>query len=245
MRVVRHPLPILSLVFVLGACSKGDEATKPQDKDKASQEQTNEPKREAPAEPANDEPSDPIAAQLTALAAAANCDDPNSLMRVWCIATTGWATGDASALPEGDTVMAGVTVELEQGKSIEDALIEKVSFSALALHGDGDKRMAKITKVIPENEAEAKTTMEAVIAVTLVFKDKAPVAKLPADIVGYLETLPAQASYEITKRERGWTWEGASSAELRKVGEHWVAIETPTGGPSGIFVTIFTDKTGS
>ncbi len=229
----------LSLALLLSACSKKDSSSKP-----PAPEQPATPVA-PPEKPAPDQPpaaNGPHAAQLAELAKAANCDDPASPMRVWCIAATGWASGTAAALPDGDATMPGLTVELEDAKPVGDALTNKVTFSALALHAADGKQMAKITMVKPENDQEAQMTMEAVAALALVFKGKAPAAKLPPALAGYLSTLPAKADYELTRGDHGWSWTGASTAELRKVGENWVAIETPTEGATGIWVTIFTDK---
>lgn len=232
----------LAIALLLVGCSKKQESNKP-----PAPEQPATPVA-PPEQPAAKQPATPPAAagphaaQLADLAKAANCDDPASPMRVWCIAATGWATGTAAALPEGDATMPGLTVELEDGKPVGSALTDKVTFSALALHPADGKEMAKITMVKPENDQEAKMTMEAVAALALVFKGKAPTAKLPAELGGYLATLPAKADYELTRGDHGWGWKGASTAELRKVGDNWVAIETPSKGATGIWVTIFTDK---
>ncbi len=232
----------LSLALLLPACAKKDQKSTP-----PAPEQPATPVA-PPEKPAANEPppaaAGPHAAQLAALAKAARCDDPASPMRVWCIAATGWATGTAAALPAGDAALPGLTVELEDGKPVGDALINAVTFSALALHADGDKEMAKITMVKPENDEESKMTMQAVMAVTMVFKGKAATATLPPALAAYLSTLPAKADYELNKGDHGWSWSGASTAELRKVGDNWVAIETPTEGATGIWVTIFTDKVG-
>lgn len=79
-------------------------------------------------------------------------------------------------------------------------------------------------------------------AVALVFKGKAEQAELPKDLLDYVSGLPKSASYPVEKGQTGWTLKGASTAELRQVGEFWVAVETPSQGPEGIFVSIFTDR---
>jgi len=239
---MRSIVASLTIALLLSACSNKQYSNKPP----APQEPATpvappeQPEAKTPAPPPG--AAGPHAAQLAELAKAANCDDPASPMRVWCIAATGWATGTAAALPDGDATLPGLTVELEDGKPVGDALTNKVTFSALALHPADGKEMAKITMVKPENDQEAQMTMEAVAALALVFKGKAPAAKLPQGLAGYLSTLPAKADYELTKGDHGWGWTGASTAELRKVGENWVAIETPTKGATGIWVTLFTDK---
>jgi len=231
----------LAIALSLAGCSKKDDAG---DKPAPAQPKPpaptpDQPKVDTPAPPAA---ADPNAARLAELATAARCDDPASPLRVWCIAATGWATGEAAELPAGDAALPGLTVELQDGKPVDQALMDAVTFSALALHAAGGAEMARITMVKPESDDEMKMTMEAVAGLTMVFKGKDATATLPADLSGYLATLPAKADYPVSKGDHGWTWKGGSTGELRKVGDSWVAIETPTRGATGIWVNIFTDK---
>jgi hypothetical protein len=178
---------------------------------------------------------------LADLAAAAKCSDAKSVWRPWCIATDGWSKGTAAALPAGKSTLLGLTIVLENGKPAADALSNQVSLSALALRTDGKQVFAQITNVKPSNPEEEKMTAEAVFNLAAVMKDKAPKAKVDKGLLGYLQTLPDAAKYVATQGKTGWTWEGASSAELRKVGNYWVAIETPKA-KNGVWISIFTDR---
>ena len=177
---------------------------------------------------------DPAAANLAKLSKAASCENKTSPWRPWCIATD-WAKGTAAALPT-NKVLVGMTIELEDGKDISDALTHKVTFTALAIDKAGK---VKLTMIKPSNAAEEKDTLEAVFNTSAVFKGTSRPAKLPKGLVDYLKTL--QAAYKPTKGTSEWTWEGVSSTRARKVGEFWVVIETPKQGATGVFATILTD----
>jgi len=227
--------PALALILALSACSSSDNKEGP-------------PTTPPTAPTADIEVEPPAAAGgehealLGELAAAARCEDAVSPFRPWCIAATGWDAAAVGTLPSESQVLVGLTIELQEGKSVADALTNEVTFSALALRVDGDGAFGKITMVKPESDEESKMVGEAVFGVAVVFKRMAAEAAIPANLVEYLATLPAKADYPITKAATGWTWQGASAAELRKAGEFWVVIETPSQGPAGIFVSIFTDK---
>jgi hypothetical protein len=89
----------------------------------------------------------------------------------------------------------------------------------------------------PTSKAEETMTGEAVFSLAAYFKGKTKTAKLPKDLAGYIGTL--KPAYATTRGKTAWTWKGATTSEMRKVGDHWVVIERPAGG---IIVTIFTDQ---
>jgi hypothetical protein len=105
------------------------------------------------------------------------------------------------------------------------------------------KSFAKLTAITPTagKDDESLAIMKAVGGVSMVLKGKAKKVGLPAELAEYVATLPAGASYEMTKAAsgKGWSWTGASAGELRKVGTFWVVIEPMT---NGVFVTVLTDK---
>jgi hypothetical protein len=92
------------------------------------------------------------------------------------------------------------------------------------------------------NADEQKLIDTALAAIHAFFAGEAKEVALPKDLAEYLADLPA-AGYKVTKGAHGWTWKsGATSAELRKVGDAWVAIEVPQKGDRGLFVSVFTSK---
>ncbi len=180
---------------------------------------------------------------LRELSSAAQCDKPRSVFRAWCPASLSrWKTGTAADLGRGERVLIGVTVVLRKGKSVRDALSNKVSVSALAIRHVGKKRFGLIATVTPNNKSERKMLAEAAFELALVLKGASNSAKLDKNLYGYLVSLPKAAKYPLVKRHHGWFMNATSSTELRRVGQFWVAVERPSSGPKGIFVSVFTDK---
>jgi hypothetical protein len=181
---------------------------------------------------------DPLSAALANLATVARCDDAASPWRPWCIAATGWADGAAGDLPVGK-VLVGMTIELEDGKDLDQALRDSVSLTAFAVAKDGK---VKVTNVKPTNETEVQSAAAAIFDLVAVFKDKQKLAKLPKDVATYLGG--RKGTYPTTKGTNEWTWKGASAGRARKVGRWWVVVETPEA-QNGFFVTILTDAWAS
>ena len=178
---------------------------------------------------------------LGELSKGARCTDATSPWRPWCIAADGWASGQVASLPKGKALV-GITIEIEDGASVADALSKRVTLSALAFGKKSGKPVAKITNINPENDREAESVAAGVMATSAVLKGKARTGQLPKDLSTYVATLPAGASYPVTRGKTGWTWAGQSDAELRRVGAFWVTIEQPRSGRPGVWVGIYTDK---
>jgi hypothetical protein len=176
---------------------------------------------------------DDAAKPLAALATAANCKDAASPFRPWCTVAD-FATGKAADLPKGKKLV-GITIELADGADVKQALTDKVSPSVLVIDSTG---MAKLSRIKGSNDSEKTMLGEAVASLAAVFKHKTTTAKLPADLTSYVSTL--KAKYPTKKTGSEWTWTGESAARLRKVGDFWVAIETPSSG-GGIFASLFTE----
>ncbi len=175
--------------------------------------------------------ADPLAATLTKLAAAAKCSDAASPMRPWCIAAD-FGKGTAPALPRKSLV--GMTVELEDGKDVHDALINNVTFVAIAIDKDGKVKLTDVKATSPE---ETQAVMESVAAAAMVFKGKADTAKLPKELSDYVKTL--KGAYKTKKEKGSIAWKGANASQLRKVGTFYVAIEK---ADNGIWASILTDS---
>jgi hypothetical protein len=83
---------------------------------------------------------------------------------------------------------------------------------------------------------------DATAAVTQVLSGHAKAARIAAPLHAWLVGIPPDAPHSLTREEKGWRLKGAAGAEIRKVGDVWVAIELPVEGPPGLFVSIFTDE---
>ena len=99
-----------------------------------------------------------------------------------------------------------------------------------------------ITSITPDNDSESQMMAEAVFNLALFFKGRAQTVPIGNDLLGYIRGLPAGASHPVTLGKHGWRFEGEATAEVRRVGDFWVAVETPREGPPGIFVSIYTDR---
>jgi hypothetical protein len=186
--------------------------------------------------------ADPSAALLAELGAVAGCPSRDSPHRTWCIAVDGWASGTAPDLPAGDHVWLGLTAAIASGQPVTHALSDHVSLGALAVRNEGGSAAALITSIKPENDEESRMMAEAIFNLALLFKGRAQTVPVPNDLLQYAGTLPAKASHPVTIGARGWRFAGEASAEVRRVGDFWVAIETPREGPPGVFVSIYTDR---
>lgn len=68
-----------------------------------------------------------------------------------------------------------------------------------------------------------------------------PIA-VPLGLYGYFGGRSAAAQYPVARAGNGWQYQGGSFADIRRVGEHWVAIEVPQNDPAGIYVSVFADN---
>ncbi len=233
---------LLVLCVAMTACSSSDNHSKPAAAEPASDD-SDEVGKPAPPATNADGANELEVLLLSELAVAARCSDAASPFRPWCIAATGWGDATSAPLPGDGSVLVGLTVELEKSKSTLDALTNRVTLSALAFRTEGDKSYGQITMIKSQSDAESRMAAEAVAGASAVFKGKAQLVTIHVDLAQYLKTLPAKAEYPIAKGKISWAWSGASLAELRKSGDHWITIEKPTQGAPGIFVSLFTDKT--
>jgi hypothetical protein len=182
---------------------------------------------------AADKAHDLATERLGALKTAARCDNPRSPQRAWCIAAA-FDSGTPADLPRGKQLV-GLTIELQAGKDVGDALVNKVSLSALVIGSDGK---VKLTSITPSNKDEEVMIGKAVGEVAAVFKGASTTAAIPADLAGYIKSL--RGSYGVTHRDTELVWSGGSSSRARKVGSMWVVIETPSA-QNGVFATILTE----
>lgn len=171
----------------------------------------------------------------------AGCPSETAPHRVWCIAADGWATGTAADLPSGSHLFVGLSAGFIEDESIEDGLTGNVFFAAFGMRNEG-KPTGLITDVNPKGVDEQAMVKDAVAEVTEVFKGKQPKARLAKPLHDWISEIPPAANHALIREATGWRLEGRARAELRKVGDYWVALELPTEGPPGLFVSIFTDK---
>ena len=172
---------------------------------------------------------------------ALGCPRSSHAERAFCAAADGWDKGQAAPLPASPSLLVGLSVSLPVGDPVDKALEQTVRFAALGVRG-GDGPLARIVSIDPSNPDEQKLVDAALAATHAFWNGKADSIALPKDLQDYLADLPS-AGYKLTKGAHGWTWKsGATQAELRKVGDTWVAVEVPLKGDRGLFVSVFTPK---
>lgn len=205
-------------LFIL-LCACGSTATAP-----------SPPSPSAPA-PATDPRADPIDALLARLDRAAECGHAGS---VWCLATRGWATGTVPPIPDG--VLVGITIGLERDRPDAELPRGLVTFSAFAAR-DGK---VFVTDIPPVNASEQKMLDAAAAAVTDALTRRVPRAELPRSLLELLDTLPIK--YPVVRATNEWRYSGPAEGRIRRVGDAWVVIEIPKGGPAGAILSIYTDR---
>jgi hypothetical protein len=65
---------------------------------------------------------------------------------------------------------------------------------------------------------------------------------LPRGLFGFFNGRSALAQFPIASAGNGWQIQGGSFADLRRVGNNWIAIEIPRSSARGIYVSIFVDN---
>jgi hypothetical protein len=182
-----------------------------------------------------------IEEMLGALRKEVGCPSATSKYRLWCLATEGWAKGEAGALPARG-LYVGLSLSLAEGDPVDDWLENGVTFSALGVRTVDGKPMARIAELAPKNKDAAELVGPAMKSVSQVFQAEKTEVVLSKEMHDYLHDLPEAADYEMRKDAQGWRWKSVSESELRQAGPYWLAVEIPPEGARGVIISIFTDK---
>jgi hypothetical protein len=236
---------VLVLLLVAGAlaCGKKDDAAKPAPAAApAPTEPTTTP------EPAATPTAPPVSRDerikelLDGVNKAADCANPESNFKSWCLAAQGWATGTAAELPLGGSALLGLTVTLGTDEPIPTVLADGVSVSILAVRNEnGSPPTAQISTINPSTSEEANALKEAMFNLGLVLKGKAEGALVAGELIDFAGTLPGAASNPLKQSERGWSFENPEAVEIRRVGDMWVAAQSdPDGSAKKIRLILFT-----
>ncbi len=195
----------------------------------------------APSDPskvAKSRSPDFVAAQLSRLSAAPLCARSEGASRriaPFCAATA-WADSAAVPLPRG--ALLGATIWVPESGPL--ALEEHLRFSVLGVRERDAKVFADITS--PRGRSEDTAPREAVARVlsALGRNSDEPILLTPG-LARFALGRPEQATFAAAKTAGGWQYQGGSFAELRRLGDQWVAIEVPQKAqPGGIYVSVFT-----
>jgi hypothetical protein len=178
---------------------------------------------------------------LAKLGQGAGCPQGGELSH-WCIAADGWAGGAAGEIPAGEHLYYGFTVAIVADEPVEQALNEEVTLAAMGLKNDGGKRFGIVTDVLPQSQDQQLAIGRSAGEVARVLHGEAERAHIDPLVHEDFKVLPQYAKYPLTDEHLGWRIGNAARGELRRIGEYWVVLESPTEGPPGIFVSIFTDE---
>lgn len=181
-----------------------------------------------------------VAAHLARLDAELPCNQPTTppALAPLCHAV-GWSGGTAAALPQASLV--GVTSFVVTDGPVAENLQRQVKLSVLGVRHEGGQVFADITS--PSGRpGDMAPTMAANDVMGAIQQNRVGPVVLPLGLYGYYAGRAAIASYPVASAGTGWQYQGGSFADLRRVGDHWVAIETPANEPAGIYVTVFADN---
>jgi hypothetical protein len=158
----------------------------------------------------------------------------------WCRATE-YARAKRGEAPAAGTRLGVTSFVVTAG--VDPASLEKHRrLSSLAARSDGDKVYALVASVSPRNptgQQEVARLLPLVLA--QIEGGPTPEVKEPG-MSQYLEGLPSRASYPLAPQPTGWSVQGGSNADLRRVGDVWVAVEVPRNNPAGIWLSVFPAK---
>lgn len=256
MRRVRWLCLILcALALTLSGCcnafSSGDDSAEDGEKKKKSTKKKKKKKKTASAQKSADgedqtpapppdrssaPPPPPASVDdvLARLAAAAGCSSGDPLYPHWCIAAKGWQSGTVDPLPVRDYLVGyaiPVTAQTE---------MKTMRLCALTLRRAGGQDYARLLDIRPENDKEKNELAQVVASVGLLFRGKTPSLRIGGGLDSYLRGEAKKASYPVTKGTSSWLIAtGGAPAQLRKVDQHWVAVEPKADGH---YVSIVSDR---
>lgn len=119
----------------------------------------------------------------------------------------------------------------------EESIAKLIEVSALAFNpGDGGR--ALLSAVKPDNDSE-RAELQATRASIEAFATGGAPPKLGDNLASYLESLPKRAKYAMTPHARGFRLDGGSKADLRFVGNAWVAVEVPARDAKGLWISVY------
>jgi len=160
---------------------------------------------------------------------------------IWCAAVRGWEGASHVTLAEGEHVAVGLTIGLEEAATGAPAF-DEATVSVLAWRRHADQAVGRIVELTPASDEEKLETAEARRRIEELLLGRALAAALPPRLAGDLRGFSAGARYPLQSDRRGWLLHAAARAELRRVGDTWVAVEVPPRGPRGVFVSVFTER---
>ena len=160
---------------------------------------------------------DPVASSV-ALVRRAACKDQGSESEL-CAALQGWSSVRESPLPSAPQGFIGLSIAAPDGVKEIELDPKTMPLSILALNATS----AELSGVEASNPKEEGELAQVAAAVTKVLNKESKVLSVDANLAGYVDGRAKAASIAPSVQGGGWLLDGA---DLRKVGEYWVSVES-------------------
>lgn len=160
--------------------------------------------------------------------------------KLWC-RFTGFNTAAKAAAPNPG-VYLGVTTFVQTNGGSAATLGKFTRLSSLAVRKSGDSFVGLIATVNAQNDTGKAEVARLAPLVRQQIEGGAKPDIKEAGLKGYISSLPERAKYPLAQHKNGFTLNGGSKADLRKVGDTWVSIEVPQKNPAGMWITVFAPK---
>jgi hypothetical protein len=189
---------------------------------------------------AKSSPKKTTAQRLADLASALHCgdsgiDEPDT--HVACLVAQHWAEAKADALPNGDTLLVGGTVEFPDERAGD--------WHAKTIPAVGGMRVEAGNGRICENDMAADSAVDQAAITTVAPAIGAAFASLDAPLVvppvvaQWARERVVTAPSRLVKKGNSWTTRFQSAVELRHLGKRWFLVEGRRGD-SGLWISAFT-----
>jgi len=181
-----------------------------------------------------------VDAHLARLRAAAGCDGvQHPELGVFCPAVTGWSTGTTAPFSVGSVARLGVTTWVPTVGDVTTAFAAERRFSVLAVTSAGPRANIVSPSAGDPFDSGPATAMGSVLA-HLRGTQAAPIP-LPYGVHAFVVGRADAPEHPLATTPSGWQVQGGSFADLRRVGEQWIAVEVPRQNPQGLYFSVFVD----
>lgn len=178
---------------------------------------------------------------LARMREAAGCDGArHAELGVFCPGVTGWANGTAAPFPVGGVARLGVTTWVPTEGDVVGAWFAQRRFSVLAVDSAGGVHGDLVSPSPRDPMDQAPTTALHAVLGHLRGTQPAPIP-LPLGLYDFVVGRTSAPSHPMATTANGWQLQGGSFADLRRVGDQWIAVEVPRVNPLGLYLTVFVD----
>jgi hypothetical protein len=158
-------------------------------------------------------------------------------LQPWC-AATGFAQVGPTDGPSPGTVL-GLTTFLTTEGDVTVGLEKYLAVSRLDVVDSGGKTAVHVSSIRPNNAAGKDEVRRLIPLVRQHLGGaSAPVVEEPG-LKNYLSTTNSRSLTALIPHSLGWSMEGRSKGDFRKVGDLWVVVEVPQKNPAGVWLNLY------